>query len=288
MNYEIPSTNTQSYIQQEMYNNDRRREANARQIAKEYSDFVSNSKIYFVSEALNYFLQPCLESISYQGKEKGKLICEEFVKEEGADKLLSTMSKKSLILSGIAEACNSAHKQVIHGCDSTDPSTYKITKTISDKFFEKLDGMSDKNITKKINERVCKSVEDYVQSNVEDKENLDKLADETKEKIDNIKAKTTEQKDKIAQEFTMLYKKKVGEIKSHKNKAINIFEAMMSSATESALQDKALLEAYTNSDGKLDIEGIRENVTVMYTFLEMVNTLNIKSITPEYINKIVM
>lgn len=283
MSYEIPTVEQQR-VQQEMYNQDRKRFMNMEQNKRKYTDFVSESKIYLLSEALNYFLQPCLKDANNQ---MGKFLCESFVTEETTPRLLSHMKSQSVLLASIAEAVESTHRVVVHGAKDTDPSTFKISKTVTDNFFEKLETLSEPEITTRINKNVCCAIEDYAIANAEDKEKLDKLAAETKEKIDNIKAKNKEEKEKIKQEFVQMYRRQVDEIKGRKNyRRINLFEEMMNLATQSTVNDKAMLETFTGDNGKLDVRAIRRNVTTMYTFLEMLNVLELKNVNESYVKKV--
>lgn len=283
MKYEIP-TLEQQRIEQDLYNQDRKRFMEQEQIKKKYSAFIKESKTYLLSEALNYFLQPCLKDAN---KQMGKLLCESFVTEETAPKLLTHMKGKSVLLALVAEAVEDTHKVVVHGAKDTDPSTFKISKTVTDKFFERLDTLSEPEITDRINKNVCRAIEDYVEANAKDKEKLDKLAEETKDKINNIQARTKEQKEKIEQECVQMYKRQVNDIKRRKGyRRINLFEEMMNLATQNTLGDKSMLESFTGEDGKLNVPAIRRNVTTMYTFLEMVNVLELKMINEGYVKKV--
>lgn len=285
--YEIP-VNENAYAARERYLNDKKQAENAMKLKREYSEFITNSRDYFLSEAMNMILQKSLnENTSSEDREYGKALIEGFVKENTSLKLLTEFGKKTLLLAGIADVVKEAHQKVIHSCKEGDSKTFKITKSINDEFFDKLIGLSDEKITEKINQRVCDSLENYVQSNVNDKQNLEELAEKTAEKINNIKARNAEEKDKIMKEFTNQYNKQVYEIKQRANRKVGVYEQLVHSVTRGIVSEQNILESFTEESGKLDMSKIRNKVTVMYTFLEMLNTTKMANVNEAYLENII-
>ena len=285
--YEIP-VNENAYATRERYLRDKQMAEKVASAKREYSEFISNSRDYFVSESINMILQNSLdEDTSKENREYGKALVEAFVKEKGSIKLLSEMSRKSITLACMADVIKEAHQQVVLGCKEGDVKTFRITKTINNDFFEKIIGLSDEKITKKIMERVCDSLEDFAQSNVNDKLDLEELADKTKEKIENIKARTLEDKKKIEESYVMQYKKQVESIKQRANRKVGIFEHMMYTTTHNIVTDEKILESFTVTEtGKLDVSKIKDKVVVMYTFLEMLNTTKLENVNESYIENV--
>lgn len=285
--YEIPVNET-AYAAKERYLKDKIQNENKHKLNEEYTEFIKNSRDYFLSEAINMILQKSLnEDTSLEDREYGKALVEGFVQENGSIKLLREFSKKSLLLANIASIVNEAHQQVLHSCKEGDSKTFRITKTVDSQFFDRLMNCSDEKINEKINQRVCDSIEDYVQANVNDRLDLDELADKTKEKIENIKAKTADERDKIVAEFTNQYNKQVKDIKSRKNRKVGIYEQLLYSASQGIVRDKTVLESFMNESGSLNVSKIRDKVTVMYTFLEMLNTTKMANINESYIEKVI-
>lgn len=285
--YEIPVTES-AYNAKERYLNDKKLTENAAQVKKQYSEFISNSRDYFLAEAMNMILQNSLsESTTASEREYGKALVEGFVKENNSIKLLSEFASKTLFLANISELVKESHQQVVHSCKEGDTNSFRITQTINNDFFDKLIGLDDEKISKKINEKVCGALEDYVQANVNDKLDLEELAEKTKEKIDNIKAKNAEERDKIVKEFTYQYQKQVNEIKQRTNRKVGLFEQIMHSMTRSVVSDQSILESFTNESGKLDVDKIKGKVTVMYSFLEMLNTTKMVNMNEAYVEKVI-
>lgn len=285
--YEIP-INESAYSARERYLKDKKNEENKLKMQKEYSEFISNSRDYFLSEAINYTLQKSLnEDTTQENREYGKALVESFVQNNDSIKLLREFSQKSLFLANMASIVNEAHRQVVHSCKEGNCGTFTISKTIDSKFFDKLVGMSDEKINNAINQRVCDSIEDYVQCNINDKLDLDELAEKTKEKIDNVKAKTEEERNKIVESYTIQYKKQVDSIKKRSNRKVGVYEQLLHSITNSIISDSTILESFTTESGSLDINSIKEKVTVMYTFLEMLNTTKMVKVDQKYIEEII-
>ena len=284
--YEIP-VNENAYSANERYLNDKKREKEILEAKKAYSDFISNSRDYFLVESINMILQNSLnEDTSKEDREYGKALVEGFVRETGSLKLLSEFGRKSLLLGGIADLVKESHTKVLHSCKEGDAKSFKITKTIEDDFFDKLIGLNDEKITEKINERVCNALEDFVQCNVNDKLDLEELAEKTKEKIDNIKAKNAEERKKIEESYTFQYNKEVQKIKQRANRKVGVYEQIMDTMTRSIVGDKSIRESFLLESGQLDTSKIRGKVNTLYTFLETLNTTKIANVNETYIEKI--
>ena len=283
--YEIP-VNENAYSARERYLDDKKREKEIMDARREHSEFIANARDYFLTEAINMVLQESLdEDTSKEDREYGKALVEGFVKETGSLKLLSEFGRKSIMLAGMADLVKESHQKVVHSCKE-DSKTFKISKTIEDNFFDKLIGLKDNKITEKINERVCDTLEDFVQSNVNDKLDLEELAEKTKEKIENIKAKNSEERQKIEESYMQQYNREVQKIKSRANRKVSVYEQIMDKMTRSIVSDESIRESFLLESGQLDTGKIRGKVTTMYTFLEMLNTAKIANVNESYIENI--
>lgn len=287
--YEIP-VNESAYAARSRYLNDKKMAEEKQKAQKEYTDFISNSRDYLVAEAFNMILTESLdEDTSEEDRQYGKALIEGFVKEQNTVKLLSDMSRKSLFLAGIAEAVKETHEKIVHGCADGDKNNFRITKTVNDEFFQKLVGLKDNKITEKINERVCNAVEDYIQANVNDKLDLEELAEKTKERIEvaKSKGKTAEEQKKIEESVTLQYKKQVQEIKNRSNhRKVGLYEQVMHYMTQGVVSDQNILESFTTSSGKLNMNKITGKVNVLYTFLEMLNTTKIVNVDEAFVESV--
>lgn len=243
--------------------------------------FASESKDFLLTESLFYIMKKCFPvTLESSLLDQGRSVISSFVMEEGADSLLSRFRTKTLFLSELANIVETTHRKVLHSCEGKD-APFKITNSDMKAFHDRIDNMSTDAITKEIVSRVTKAEENFVKANMKDKENIEKLAEKTKEKIDNIKAKDTDTEEDLKQEFAALYRRDVDSVMNRKK---GILESIVLRMSRAIVSESALLEQFTQENGKLDMQRIIDSSEVMYTFLEMVNTLNIKPITTSYIS----
>ena len=69
------------------------------------------------------------------------------------------------------------------------------------------------------------------------------------------------------------------------NRRKTILESIVLRMSKAIVTEEATLGDFTQENGKLDMQKIIDVSEVMYTFLEMVNTLQIKNVTPEYLRE---
>ena len=243
--------------------------------------FASESKDFLLTESLFYIMKKCFPvTLESSLLDQGRSVISSFVMEEGADSLLSRFRTKTLFLSELANIVETTHRKVLHSCEGKD-APFKITNSDMKAFHDRIDNMNTDAITKEIVSRVTKAEENFVKANMKDKENIEKLAEKTKEKIDNIKAKDTDTEEDLKQEFAALYRRDIDSVMNRKK---GILESIVLRMSRAIVSESALLEQFTQENGKLDMQRIIDSSEVMYTFLEMVNTLNIKPITTSYIS----
>lgn len=247
---------------------------------KDLDAFTSESKDFLLTEALTYILKKCLpENISESLMARGKAVAESFVKEEGSYTLLNRFKTKTLFLSELASIVEETHKKVIHGCEGKE-SPFKISNSDMKAFHDKLDNMDTDTVTKEIVARVTKAEEEFVKANVKDRETLEELSSSTEEKLNSIKNKNQETEDDIKKEAVAMYRQKVNSISDRKK---GILESIVVRMGKSIVTEESLLPQFQLESGKLNMEKIIDTSEVMYTFLEMVNTLQIRNVDCKYL-----
>ena len=247
---------------------------------KELDAFTSESKDFLLTEALTYILRKCLpENINEALMARGKAVAESFVKEEDSYSLLNRFKTKTLFLSELASIVEETHKKVIHGCKGKE-SPFKISNSDMKAFHDKLDTMDTDTVTKEIVSRVTKAEEEFVKANVKDRETLEELSSSTEEKLNSIKNKNQETEDEIKKEAVAIYRQKVNSVSDRKK---GILESIVVKMGKSIVAEESLLPQFQLESGKLDMQKIIDTSEVMYTFLEMVNTLQIKDVDCKYL-----
>lgn len=254
-----------------------------------YSNFISDTKDLLLTEAIFFFVNESLpETCSLDDRKRAESIVYNFVKEEKANTLLRKYEMCTELTANIALIVNEAYNKILKetSCDSDKCSNFFIKKSSTEDFYGKIRGLSDGQISKQIQNRVQKATEEFIKQQVTDNQRIEELAATTKDKISSVKGKTEEVKDEIKQEFANMYKSFSSNIRY--NRTRSVFEEMVYKVSDKAVKDSQILESfYTNSEGKLDVDRIIENVTVMYTVMETLNTLKFKTFDARTIQEMV-
>ena len=249
---------------------------------KSLNAFTSESRDFLLSESLYHIMKKCFPStIDESLLMRGRSVVESFVQEESSTNLINQFKTKTLFLSELANIIETTHKRVLHSCDGKD-APFKITNSDMKAFHDRIDGMDIDTVTKEIVSRVTKAEEEFVKANIKDKETLEELAEKTKQNIDNVKAKDSDVENDIKQEQSALYRRQVDNIMNRKK---SILESMVLRMSRAVVTEDSILEQFTQENGKLDMQKIIDVSEVMYTFLEMVNTLKIKNVTSDYLHE---
>lgn len=263
--------------QYELMQNQRRDNLN------KYTAFTENTKVYFLSEALNYVLGKCIKEESADPN-YAREICREFVKEEGYTKLMNKFATTTHTLADIEQRVREACDSVICKTDKDNNITWTITDSDQVKFFDSLRDMPINKVTKAIHQRVCDATEDFIQNNINMKLDIEKIATKTKERIDAAKEKyNDEMADKIQKEQMIAYKREVNDLKAKAPR--NVYEQMMNITSKVVMENDQLRESFVDESGMFDMSKVETKVKTMYTFLEMVNSLKIKKVDNKYIEE---
>ena len=70
------------------------------------------------------------------------------------------------------------------------------------------------------------------------------------------------------------------------NRKKGILESIVLRMSRNIVTEDTLLPSFTQENGKLDMQKIIDTSEVMYTFMEMVNTMRIKDVNTSYLNEI--
>ena len=276
--YEIKPSNT--------YAKSAERARKSMETLNQYNKFCESVKDFLVSETVYHILQPCLEGKSSEDKEYGRVLCEQFVKEEGAYSLLRRFNRESLMLHEMYLAIMESYDNIICKVDKEDNLSFTIKPSDKKDFYDKLSDVSTDEVCKKINERSCKAAEEFIQANINDKLDMEEVAAKTKERIDNIKADSDEKKKELQEECVRIAKEQMARIIARPK---GLYEHLVHSLTNSVLtsKDTEVSNAFINESGKVNIDMVKGKVDVMYRFLETINTAKIKSIDESYIFDII-
>lgn len=252
---------------------------------RKFDGFKKDVKTYFLKEAMSKVLLGSLPStIDESYVNMGKTLVENFINEEGVDNLLRRFSTTSVFLAEMSSIVEESYKSVMEGCDKNNCDSYIIKTSDNDKFYDKLQNMDTETMSKTIASKVADAEKEFIQSNVQDRETMETLAQETKDKISSYVHKDANVTESVRLGYEQEYKEKVADIS---NRPKGILEAMVLKASNNIVADENLRALYVNESGKLDTNRIIDTCEVMYTLLEMVNTAKMRVVDEEYIKNVI-
>lgn len=166
-----------------------------------------------------------------------------------------------------------------------DKGEFKDSK---EDMFEKLE--NDETVDSAVSiiaKRIADAEAEFIKRNAEDKAKIEKIADKIDERIQavNQSDKPEEVKDQEKDELKIEATRSINEVKS--NRLHIVFEEMVANNANYIMKDKALMESYSNEDGKVDFTRILEATRVQYGFLEFLNTVQLEKVDKQYILDVV-
>ena len=197
-----------------------------------------------------------------------------FIEEQGTQNLINSFKRNSYMLSEFARLIESTVDIVVEKCDKEKCQDIEIDPETKDQFYEKLNTEDAEQVASAIKNRVSNAVDEFIQSNMTDRIEIQEIIKKTQDKID--KAKT----DAIKESYDRQCKQEITRIRNRNNK--NVLECMIFNVSSATLKDKTMEKLYM-SEGSLDLDKIVEKCTIMYTFLETVNTAKMKKLDGQYI-----
>lgn len=250
--------------------------------------FKKAVKDKLVEAAFQRIFDKCLGDCIFTAdntKEYAKSLTCGYVEEKGSDDLLIGMSSRGLLLSELADCIQTAYNSIMEDVDPDDENTFEVNDDEMDKFFDDLDMSNFDDVASLIKTRVNSAATAFVNKNYNDKIDLTDSMRETQEKIASLKQdvrQSDEDFEQVKESYMNLNRRKASKVTERPRP---VYEQMVYTLTETVMKNDDLRSRFS-IDGKLDMDKITENVNVMYTFLEMVNTLKIENVDEEYIKNV--
>ena len=191
-------------------------------------------KEHFLTEAIKYIYDEC--TIPDLQKESTKIIRDTvirgFIKENGVESIIRTFNTKSLFLADIAKSIKEATDEVVKANEDklknpdTKVSDVTVDPEYQDSFIDKMAQQKEEieDVGALVQSHVANNVEDFIASNVEDKQQIKDILDEVKEKVANIKASNADVAEDIKEYMILGAKRKIYSVKSAKK---SLLEAMV-------------------------------------------------------------
>lgn len=251
-------------------------------VSNRYHSFSESVRNILVVESLYKIFK---ESVSDEIKNNNvnlsimRSIVSQYVHENNYAEILNRMKTASIFMAEMYNTITDTTKAILEGVDKSDPSTFTVTPEMKDDFFKQLEYSDSEAISDAIKSRVSDSIQDFVTANTKDHEDITAALQQAQEKINSV----PEEDVSVRESYEMRAKRKIAEIR---NAPKNVFHAMVSAMCESVLKHPETHYEFMN-EGHLDIDKIVNRVSLMYTFMEMLNTARIDKVDSAFIESVI-
>ena len=246
---------------------------------RSFGEFSMNVKKSLLAEAMIALYEKSLPNNIKRNpfnKNIGIEMINSYIEQTGVENILTKVKYNSLFLSEVNRLVNGYHKLITESVDRNDPD-FKFNTTFRDNFFEDIKGEDFDELCDTTRMRVSDAVEDFIQSNINNKLDVEEVISHTKDKIDNAGYGTDEE---VKREYANIAKRRISEIK---NRKYGVLEAIIQEVSKSVMKNEDLKKSFIEENGKLDMDRIVESSTAIYTFLEMMNTTKFINVDEAYI-----
>lgn len=232
----------------------------------------NNLKEAFLFEAIKYFYN---ES-SVQEIEKEELqttkdtIIMGFIKENGVENILNKFRKRDVVLTDIANFVNESARAIMEENEEklkdseTAPEDIQVSVDDRESFIDKMAQQKEEieDVGAMVQTHVANNVEDFIASNVEDRQQIKDILDDVKEKVASIKAANADVAEQIKESKIMKARREIHKIKNSKK---NILECMVNHLSKRVIAENH--QAFLDDRNSIKMDKIVETAECMLTML---------------------
>lgn len=232
----------------------------------------NNLKEAFLFEAIKYFYN---ES-SVQEIEKEELqttkdtIIMGFIKENGVENILSKFRKRDVLLTDIANFVNESTRAIMEENEEklkdseTAPEDIQVSVDDRESFIDKMAQQKEEieDVGAMVQTHVANNVEEFIASNVEDRQQIKDILDDVKEKVASIKAANADVAEQIKESKIMKARREIHKIKNSKK---NILECMVNHLSKRVIAENH--QAFLDDRNSIKMDKIVETAECMLTML---------------------
>ena len=189
------------------------------------------------------------------------------------------MKTASVATSSMYNTINETATRIFESVDKDNPETFAIKPEMKDEFFKQLDYSDSAAISDAINRRVSDAMQDFVSANTKDHEDITAALQKAQEKI----AEVPEEDVELREMYEINAKRAVTEVR---NRPKGVVHSMVVAMSESVMKHPEMHDEFM-FEGHLDMKKIVSRTSLMYTFMEMLNTSRIDIIDEVYIENII-
>lgn len=232
----------------------------------------NNLKEAFLFEAIKYFYN---ES-SVQEIEKDELqttkdtIIMGFIKENGVENILNKFRKRDVVLTDIANFVNESTRAIMEENEEklkdseTAPEDIQVSVDDRESFIDKMAQQKEEieDVGAMVQTHVANNVEEFIASNVEDRQQIKDILDDVKEKVASIKAANADVAEQIKESKIMKARREIHKIKNSKK---NILECMVNHLSKRVIVENH--QAFLDDRNSIKMDKIVETAECMLTML---------------------
>ena len=248
---------------------------------KQFPKFMNKVKTYFIVEGTMFTIDQAMKedtNISYD-RNICRNILENYVNDHNPELVLKAMEEKTMYLSSMAKVIREEVEAVEEGCNKADSDTFNIKTSTNTDFFDKLNMMTNDQLSKSIHNSVLKATQDFVEGVTKDKENMKETAEKIKAKVDELKTDD----EQVKESYYRAYENRIKT--SRKERPKNLLESVIVSLSENAHRNEVLKEAFIN-EGKTNLDKIMNVATGVYVTLEAMNSSRLQVMDKRIFNEV--
>ena len=252
------------------------------------AEYLKNMKNALMTECImKLFTESVTSPMTNQDKIIARNMVSNFVKENGASKLVNEFATKNYVLSEFSRITSKYYDKVLEKCECGDIcgekyKELKLDNTIGTEFFSELEDIDTSDASKLIRDRVADAVSEFIDGNLAAKMDYEELISAAQDQIDKPAMSPQE-------ESAALYKMNMAQraiIAKKNSREKNVLHVMAESLSKASYKNDALKKKYfIENNVEPDVDKIVDDATLMYTMLEMCNTMNMIKVNEEFISK---
>ena len=250
-----------------------------------YLGFKSNLKNTLVCECIYNIYKNSIPSYvleAFEGKNINiDSICrgfvEDFVNEQGVDRLLRSWKRKNVLLREYANIVEDTMNSVVESLDKNDPSSFGVSNKDKSQFYSNLANSTPEEVVDTIKSRVVGSIETFLDDHKNMKNAVTDIYNQAQSKI------ASTEDEELKEAYNM---RANAAIKEHTSRPTNVFGQICTQLGKNIMYDENLREQYLTEGGRLDTESVVGLTGLMYTLLETCNTLKLVDVNKDYIESL--
>lgn len=232
----------------------------------------NNLKEAFLFEAIKYFYnESSIQDIEKEELQSTKdTIIMGFIKENGVENILSKFRKRDVVLTDVANFINESTRAIMEENEEklkdseTAPEDIQVSVDDRESFIDKMAQQKEEieDVGAMVQTHVANNVEDFIASNVEDRQQIKDILDDVKEKVASIKAANADVAEQIKESKIMKARREIHKIKNSKK---NILECMVNHLSKRVIAENH--QAFLDDRNSIKMDKIVETAECMLTML---------------------